>query len=859
MTPKYLKNISDPYFPNTTKLSKKQFVGREVEINLIYKILDDYSKSSTFKNILITGEKSIGKSTLVNRIKQMFEDYNIITYYVELPRDESVSINEMEFFKDLIDELFDKYSPPDGSFFDQQQSEIWYSLTRDKYEHSSDYQDRKIHFATTYANYKKGIIEKLSYKTLEKDFECILNELLSKEMEIIGLSILIDEFQELSRNPLILDLLRQISDNLIGIVVVGSGLPTFYDRPVFEKFTRVSVPMNLKPMSKTEILDLIFKPLENVGYYSRFDVQRWFNSESVHEIVERSGGNPLHVNILCSNMFQYYQSDDSINELMLNRQVMDKVMEYYSQISEKSKKISLALQSSPKDQLEAFKMLYFYEGLTIRMAIILDLAFETITPEKERVSYEKIMNALLEIWDLGLFEFTDKNHTFETVKTMNINQLSQVEYKFIGDPIDKLYASYYYEDLTGNELPDNKNHSFEDMLASKYASKIQLSSIDNSIPVHVYHNKPLIQIEDVYNESKSIEDGVIQDLNDLVKISENEKDKKGSNETIQNISQKYSLDFPSHLSNMFEWEGYYIVITDLNIKGKRKYIYNMFPIYGGGNDIIKITKKVNDISIISKSFDQYMININMIYLYFLPKTALIKITILDIKNVTDELYNSVAKRDFEIAVRRASSIKVLMTRFRKEHMTVPINSINDYGFCLININNLPEAKSLLEDIKDKMLVSRINLAYILLKQNAITEAKAILSRTVRKKIGINEKLRFIHLAVSHPKITPENSIIEDCSLFNVASWNLALINAKEKNDPASYYSILKKMKLTENEKLIHERVLSWIYYYESKTSQSLKKARGLLKNCPDNNYFYNDVKNDIEIFESEHKVNCIQF
>ena len=76
-----------------------------------------------------------------------------------------------EFFKALIDDLFIKYGAPDGSFYDSKQSEIWFSLTRDRYEHESSFQDRKITFATQYANMKKGMNEKLSYKLMETDFE----------------------------------------------------------------------------------------------------------------------------------------------------------------------------------------------------------------------------------------------------------------------------------------------------------------------------------------------------------------------------------------------------------------------------------------------------------------------------------------------------------------------------------------------------------------------------------------------------------------------------------------------------------------------------------------------------------------
>jgi AAA+ ATPase superfamily predicted ATPase len=133
MIPERVRQQPNPYFPITSRLISNKFVGREAELLKFRSLLEDYGKTLRQKNFVVSGEKSIGKSTLLNRFKQILEDHNFIVYEVELPRDPSVKINEIEFFKDLINELFEKYGAPDGGFFDIQQSEIWFSLTSDKY------------------------------------------------------------------------------------------------------------------------------------------------------------------------------------------------------------------------------------------------------------------------------------------------------------------------------------------------------------------------------------------------------------------------------------------------------------------------------------------------------------------------------------------------------------------------------------------------------------------------------------------------------------------------------------------------------------------------------------------------------
>jgi Cdc6-like AAA superfamily ATPase len=265
MIPKNIRKIPNPYFTTSSKLSSIEFVGRTEQVAKLHMILDDYQRTSNLQNIFISGEKSIGKSCLLNKYRQILQHYNFAVFETELQRNANIPIEEFEFFKVFFDELFEKYAPPEDNFFNEQQCEIWFSLTRDNYFHESDFQQRALSFPTQYANRKKGIEEVLSYKLLERDFEKILNELISKKMEFEGLAILIDEFQELSKSTLILDFLRQLSENLPGLIVIGAGLPTFYEEPVFEKFNRISLPVQLRNMGGGEIIDMIFKPMERLA------------------------------------------------------------------------------------------------------------------------------------------------------------------------------------------------------------------------------------------------------------------------------------------------------------------------------------------------------------------------------------------------------------------------------------------------------------------------------------------------------------------------------------------------------------------------------------------------------------------
>jgi len=844
-----LRKISNPYYI-TSELNQNEFVGRDDALKQLRLILEDYNETLHLTNIIIKGEKAIGKSTLLHRYKQILSDYNFITYEEELPRNKETEIDEFEFIKNIIDHLFNNFGPEDGYFFDTTQSEIWFSLTSNKYDHDSTFLDREIEFATKYANTKRNINENLSHNLLLKDFKKILDELLLNEMDVKGFAILIDEFQELSRNTFLIDALRLLSEKLTGLIIIGACLPSLHNNPSFEKFSRTSKTLSLSKMDNNEIENLIFKPLEIRLKSSRHKIRKCFNLHSIYEeIVKRSDGNPLHVRILCRSMFDHFQSNANLNEIILNREVMDNVMEYYATNSEESSKIKKSLQHCSRDQLESFKKLYLYEGLSIGSAIMGEIAFESLQKEKLDTIRKRIINDFIEINDLGLFKFTGKNNELENIKNKSTDQLSGIEYKFIGDTIDKLYASYYYEDITNERLIHHGSENIDDFLIKKLTRKISSDMIAKKIQKDIIDPNTLIgskaNSKNDYSDYKDIEN----DLNKLLTINNDKYEEKAIKEEIADISRKHRLEYPSIIAAIFEYEGYYLLISDVTIKGKEKVICNLLPIKRGANNINEIRRKfTNNEQLINASLDEYLININWIYLYFLPKKPLLFIQGLEMQNEKDFLNEMVRLRKFEEAVESAGKILTLETRIRQDYMAFNQQAMNNYAFCLININSLIEAKSFFEKIKDKYIMSKINLAYILFMENDWRESVIILKR-VLKKLDKKEKADFMHLALKHEKMPNSNKIIEDPVMFNTILWNLALINSFHENNSSITFSYYKKVKpIDKISILINKRVRSWIDYNLGDVVDALNKAKNILDECPKDCYLYNDILKDIEIF-----------
>lgn len=844
-----LKTILNPYSPRKSKLSPKEFIGRIDEINLLCKILVDYQKTASLKNILITGEKSTGKSSLLHRYQQLLEDHNFIVYYEELHRDEDL-IDEFEFFKSIFDFLFRNYAAS-GIFLDQQQAEIWYSLTQGDYQHrESNYLDRKISFATIYANKKLGYNEKLSYQIIEEDFKVIENSLISQENEIVGLALLIDEFQILQKNPIIIEYLRKLSDNLSSLIIICAGFELDNKIGAVEKFYRNSDARELKNLSNNEIQDIIFNPIERITNCSRHEIQKLFDPKSLHEIISRSGGNPLHIKVLCEKMFHSFQYNSNQKELKLSTEIMEDVMEFYAGISEESKKIKNVFKTAKPEQIEAFAKLFFFDRLSIKAAIIYEMAFNNYSKENESIEQKKIFELIEEVFDLGLFHFGNSSISLTDLIETNVDRLAQVEIRYIGDAIDRLYTQYMYEKLTEKKLVYNDTESFEELLALKLTDNLSLANVSEQIHENI-KGRFLLQIKKISDLDTNKCEDIVNDYDRLIKHA----DKENINETVEKEIKddvgKLGLFFPSHLASFLDFEGYLVLLVSVSIKGKKMLLQVYFPIQNTIN-WQSIRQKINDYSkVINASLEDYYIKINWMYLYSIPKNPLTKIYYIQLGDIFGKLLKKVQNRDFNEAVKIANAIFELNLRFVKENLYAGVQSTNDYAFCLINVGDLTEAEKLLRESENRYIISKLNLSYIFTCTDRLDQGIKILKKLVNKQSSNDDKVSFIHLAINHPNVHVNFRIIEDAFIWNVINWNLALISSQKKCEPSIINQFVKKVRMIDKDIIIHQRVLCWIDYYLNRLDKSIERAEILLSKCKSIDYLRTAVENDISIFREE--------
>jgi hypothetical protein len=692
-------------------------------------------------------------------------------------------------------------------------------------------------------------------KVLEKDFSEILGQILGPSMESVGLAVVIDEFQELSRNVAVLDTLRQISEKLTGLMIIGAGLPTFLDNAVFEKFVRTADPIHLKRFDRKESLDLIFEPLGQYGAYTRFEMELWFDAESLYNVVKRSSGNPLHIRMLCGKMIDHYKGQPNLMRLELNRTVMEEVMAYYSSVSEKSRKIRLALESCSREQLEAFGLLYRYEGLSIRAAILLELAFDRISPDREEAQKKALLEVFRDIWDLELFEFQDKSLSLSDIEEMTPSSLSKVEFVFIGDTMDKLYASYFFEELTGRDLVQNENQPLENLFAEKLAQKMRNFLVREELPQDLLWKNTLSRITAETDDQADYLSGFIQDLEKLKTTSQEETSKDSTREALSKISAKHDLYLPAHFASILEYEGYVILIVEARVRGKRRCILDYIPVTYDLGQRSELFRQIESASIDNDLLGQYMINVSRAFVCWLPKQSLLIVREIDLSDEFRTLVGSVGKREFERAVEIAHRIWGLETRLSKAkgRVITEVESYNNFGFSLLNIGKVDDAVRIFEDLSDTLLVSRVNLSYGYYLKGQLDRAKPILNKIIRKQVGRGDQAAFIHVAICHSRLQMSNRIVENVSFHNIAAWNLALINCQESRDCGIINAFLKKVSAVGDELLVHRRVSYWLDYHMGDVTGALDKAVKLRTDCQKLKYLHDDVCVDIEIFQGEQK------
>ena len=869
------KTLRNPYKPyNLTNIQAGGFVGRKDELEYIEYGISDFLKENRIdENILIIGEKSIGKSTLLKQFINMLDD-NYEVYFKELSKERSYDTTRI-FFEEIFHRIIMDYENEiidnENDFFSVEFFNEWVEFYNGNH---GEVNPRKL-------NIQKFPNRPITTNELIADFDRFIDALHNLDSDIRGLIIVVDEFQELRKNVEILEYLIELSANIPNFALIGAGLnliTTDYSE-VFEKFSRSAIPFSLTGLDRHEIHDAIINPLCSILKLRKSQAFNLVSDDAIHNIVEKTNGNPLHIRILCGEMFEYFRKNDDVEKMVINDVVMQSVLDYYKRISLKSKIIENHLKNFDEDLLDSFRLIYGWCGLSIKDFMIFKNAFNQINDEVMNShlkffieTYNKISHA-----NLFILKHLSSNKTIREIDSKKINLLNASEYTitFIGDHIDILFAYYYYKKRTGRELDSivEYEQSFMNVLTfllqSEVCTGFKKYIIENNKIDESYFN-----VNGSYRISYSEEEeGLYNNINQLKQFGDN--DNKKLSKKYKKLKEEYSsIPFFRYLaiqSNLYEIQSYISISMAISFKGE----INNFEMFIGLNN-----EEINKINLnnfddyntfIEASLVDYGIEIISFNIKFIPSA--VKITLVQF--VEDDAHNqmmqSVNQRDFKNALAFAIDKNISSSIIKRaENKILSItNDLNNLSFIHICLEQFDDAKkyldSLLSDRKaHQSSLFKLNRAYIYFLEGSSPDAiklyKRVLTKQKKSKHIERGIVTYIHLCLPTGLVKMDNTLAENVYTINIAVWNLMLllsVDLVNETKISAYNSYKKCLQLdSESQQLINNRVEYWIKYYQGENDKALEKSRELLQklqeiNIADFDNLLNDVKKDVEILKNQ--------
>ena len=323
-----VKAIRNPYKPyQNTDLIEDLFIGRLTEIEVMHQFLDDFQATQRLdNNVIIFGEKSVGKSTLLKRFMSILEG-TFETYFLEL--DKADIENTREFFEKIIDEVLKTNEEMiydnelDNTSLDKLFLEDW-----EKYRN-----DLELELPRAKQFYLQRSSQTPSPQDLERDFNRLINDLSKMDESINGLVIFIDEAHLLKFNSEIIRNLNYLSAEIPNLMVITGGLKELMYDESFTKLKRNSFHFEISGLSRHQIQEAIIKPIIEKTKVSELELLQIFDPQSLQQIFDKSSGNPYHIKVICGEMFEEFSKDKNAEIITINELVINKVMTIFSGLS----------------------------------------------------------------------------------------------------------------------------------------------------------------------------------------------------------------------------------------------------------------------------------------------------------------------------------------------------------------------------------------------------------------------------------------------------------------------------------------------------------------------------------------------
>lgn len=842
---KSLRDIPNPYNPTEEVKNEKLFVGRDREINKISSAIDDYISSGIKKNFIITGGKSIGKSSLLNIIKKRLSDKKLLPVSFIINKNKIIS--PLVFFKELVDSVLESGSNADFLNIKSDddkftQKEIWESLTNYG-EHESNKGDRELYLAEIYALALKNnrFDLPLSEVNLIKDFKFLVISAIKFEYK--GIVILIDDFQLLSENDSIIQLLQRLMEEVDGLLFIMAG-NQLLNSDSFDKIIRRSETINLTFFQPHQIQDFIFKPLMYYGF-TRDEINEVLDKDSFSFFFRKKEHNPYYINLILYYSFEKYKKNYN-EKIRLDYEITSEVINQLKLNSPYHEKIAAQLTASSREQLEALTRLFPFQNINLNEIVLIQLAFEKLTEENYNRILKLILSDICLITPMNLFEFDLPDgitlKTLQQEETISRNLAAEIKYKFIGDNIDELYMSHFIQSSLNEDLIldtqlssiDHLSFKLQNFILDRLNNLIELSDKDFTIgKITLAEDASELELN-----SKSLSEKVEA----LEKTSEKKDISQNEYEMVNSSTKDTVLNAVSIFSQIFNnSNGLYYSFVKVKIRHK---VFNYENIFFFSTPIQDYTPIYPMDSIISDSFNDYNIEIlDSIVLKIKPQ-IIIFLQSIDTLEMQARLLRSLVNNNFELTI----SILEIQKNFN-DNKNIAINNI---GFAYMCDEQYEIAYKHFEKVIQKEDVTYCNLAYLEYrrdgKQIQIEQYLKKAEKQLKLKTGENTYLAIhqILLPLNLRKTQPKNfDLAYDVSADLIIQGNKALLASFNKQNHG--FKLLNKAKLYSELDNFYKRRYEYFLHLNLGNITKAKDLLGDIEGKKFETIFYQQIEEQIRL------------
>ena len=297
----------------------KLFAGRKEELSKIMdEILRIKGETRVTPIIAVTGERRVGKTSLLLRIKEKSKEQKIKS--VIIPIEETRVGNEWEFWSEIFNGLF--FSALNEGIDISGVPKMHMGFTSDVAETNSQQMHtlNGLMFPKEYKLYLSGARVQPSTFIIQNDFERIIKAF--QEVGFKGLILILDEAHILLNAQGIKQQVRNTIQNVSNCGIVFAG-----ETMLSHMFTNPSEPFfgqaNVIPLGNfidlDEVVECALQPL-------RDDELRLMSPMTIQYIARLSRGKPNQIRLICSSIYKRYVKGQQ-KDLNITIDVLDDVIE----------------------------------------------------------------------------------------------------------------------------------------------------------------------------------------------------------------------------------------------------------------------------------------------------------------------------------------------------------------------------------------------------------------------------------------------------------------------------------------------------------------------------------------------------